>query len=60
MTKFSQVMLGERKTSEYGTPLDFFDKLDSIFHFQYDPCAFEDNRLGVTIFSTKEDNGLTK
>jgi phage N-6-adenine-methyltransferase len=52
-------MLGERKTSEYGTPLDFFNKLDSIFHFQYDPCAFPDNRLGLEQCTIKgEDDGL--
>ncbi len=57
-SKFSGIMLGERKTSEYGTPLDFFNKLNSIFHFEYDPCAFPDNRLGTTLFCTKEGNGL--
>ncbi len=59
-SKFSQVMLGARKTSEYGTPLDFFDKLDSIFHFKYDPCAFPDNRLGVELYTDKQHNGLDK
>jgi phage N-6-adenine-methyltransferase len=58
-SKFSEIMLGERKTSEYGTPLDFFNKLNSIFHFEYDPCAFEDNRLGLEHYTTKkEHNGL--
>ena len=39
-TKFSQVTIGERKSSEYGTPLPFFKKLWDVFHFYYDPCAF--------------------
>ena len=59
-SKFSQVMLGERKTSEYGTPLDFFNKLNSIFKFEYDPCAFPDNRLGLDHSTDKEHNGLDK
>ena len=53
-------MLGERKSSEYGTPLDFFNKINSIFKFEYDPCAFpEDNRLGLDHYTTKEYNGLS-
>ena len=51
-------MLGDRKTSEYGTPLDFFNKLNSIFKFEYDPCAFEDNRLCLDIYTDKKHNGL--
>lgn len=59
-TKFAQTTIGERKTSEYGTPLSFFNKLDDIFDFEIDPCALDSNptRLQLDHNYTKEDDGL--
>ena len=57
-SKFSQVTIGPRKSSEYGTPLDFFKKLNRIFKFAFDPCAFPGNRLGMEYYCTKDTNGL--
>ena len=61
----------ERKSSQYGTPLSFFKTLDSIFHFELDPCAFsgdeggsengqlqDRNRLGLRYYYTRETDGL--
>lgn len=44
-------------TDDWATPQDFFDKLDSEFHFNLDPCASESNAK-CNHFFTKEDNGL--
>lgn len=60
VTKFSQVTMGDRKSSEYGTPLTFFNKVHDIFRFTLDPCAFPDNRLNMPWFFTKDDDGLSK
>ena len=59
-TKFAQTTLGERKTSEYGTPLSFFHTLNAIFKFKMDPCALESDpsRLGLDYNITKNDHGL--
>jgi len=59
-TSFSKTTIGERKSSEYGTPLDFYLKLDEVFNFVLDPCAFPDNRLHVPKFYTKQDDGLIR
>lgn len=45
---------------DYGTPLDFFSKLNDIFHFEFDPCAFDTNTLQMHKFYTKEDDGLNR
>lgn len=60
-TAFSQVTIGDRKSSEYGTPLPFFNELDSIFDFILDPCALssDPSRLGLAYY-TKAENGLNK
>lgn len=57
---FSNLVTGERKSSEYGTPLEFFDKLNGIFTFYLDPCAAPDNRLGLPVFFTKEKNAIER
>ena len=44
-------------TAEWGTPQDFFDRLDALFHFTLDPCASEENHKCAQYF-TKETNGL--
>lgn len=60
-SKFAQTTLGERKSSEYGTPLGFFKTLNHIFNFKLDPCALETepHRLGTERAYTKVDDGLS-
>jgi site-specific DNA-methyltransferase (adenine-specific) len=41
------------------TPQDFFDKLNSEFHFTLDPCANKHNHK-CDKYYTAEDDGLTK
>lgn len=36
--KFEGVFLSE--TGDWGTPKDLYDKLESEFHFDLDPCPF--------------------
>ena len=43
----------------WGTPQDFFDKLDEEFNFTLDPCATPDTAKCKTFF-TKEEDGLSK
>lgn len=45
-------------STEYGTPIEFFKKLDNIFHFKLDPATTPDNPLGTEKFYTKEQDGL--
>lgn len=45
------------KTDNWATPQDFYDKLDSEFHFTLDPCADKNNHKCKKYY-TKEDNGL--
>jgi phage N-6-adenine-methyltransferase len=46
------------KSTEYGTPKDFFDKLNKIFRFSLDPCTTKDNPLGTERFFTQKEDGL--
>ena len=46
------------KSTEYGTPKDFFDKLNKIFRFSLDPCTTEKNPLGTERFFTAKEDGL--
>ena len=45
------------RTEEWGTPQDFFDKLNEEFHFTLDPCASEENSKCDRWYS-KEQDGL--
>lgn len=47
------------KTDLWSTPQDFFDKLDSEFKFNLDPCSTHENAKCEKYF-TIEDNGLIK
>ena len=47
------------KTDLWATPQDFYDKLNSEFHFTLDPCATPHNAKCVK-FYTKEQDGLRK
>ena len=40
-------VLYSSEKSEYQTPKYLFDKLNSEFHFDLDPCTTEDNPLGT-------------
>lgn len=53
-------VLFSSNTEEWGTPLNFYAKLDSEFHFDTDPCTTVDNPLQTRVFYTKEDNGLER
>jgi len=46
-------------TDDWATPLDFFQKLDAVFHFATDVCASETNHKCET-FYTVEKNGLAQ
>lgn len=50
------VLFSSEKT-EWETPQDFFDELDSEFHFTLDPCASEKNHK-CDKYYTKQENGL--
>lgn len=47
------------KSDEWGTPDDFFKKLDVKYNFTLDPCATVENAKCKN-FYTMEDNGLEK
>lgn len=43
--------------NDWETPKDFFDALDSEFHFTLDPCASHENKK-CDKYYTEEENGL--
>jgi phage N-6-adenine-methyltransferase len=45
-------------SAEYKTPRWLYDKLNSEFSFDLDPCTTEDNPLGTKYFMTMQTNGL--
>lgn len=47
------------KSDEWSTPQDFFDTLDSEFHFDLDVCALPENAKCPNYY-TPEDNGLVQ
>lgn len=47
------------ETDQWATPQDFFDNLNSEFHFTLDPCANDLNHKCEKYF-TEVDNGLVK
>lgn len=47
------------KSNEWATPQDFFDRLDSEFQFDLDPCSDGFNAKCERYF-TKEDDGLAQ
>lgn len=46
-------------TNRWATPQEFFDELDSEFHFNLDPCADADNHKCPKYY-TEADDGLSK
>lgn len=47
------------KSMNWATPQDFFDKLNSEFHFTLDPCADSENHKCATYY-TERENGLAQ
>lgn len=47
------------KSSEWSTPQDFYDRLNTEFHFTLDPCATAENAKCENFF-TISDDGLSK
>ena len=48
-------------STEYGTPLDLYSKLNKIFKFELDPCASSDPKYYLTMRNvTKEMDGLKR
>jgi site-specific DNA-methyltransferase (adenine-specific) len=43
---------------EWATPIEFFKKLNSEFHFELDPCATHENHK-CPLYYTKEEDGLS-
>lgn len=49
----TEVMFSSKKM-DWATPQDFYDKLDSEFHFTLDPCADESNHKCDKYFTEQE------
>lgn len=43
--------------NERATPIEFYNKLDDVYHFTLDPCALPENHKCEKYF-TPDDNGL--
>lgn len=52
-------LMFSRKSDEWATPQDFFDRLDEEFEFTLDPCATEENHK-TPAYYTAADDGLQK
>lgn len=50
----------ENHTIYWGTPKDWFSKLNEEFKFDLDPCTQPNNPLGLARFFTEIDNGLAQ
>ncbi len=47
------------KRNDWGTPQDFFDRLNDLFDFTLDPCASKENAKCEKFYTIKED-GLSQ
>ena len=45
------------KSDEWSTPSEIYDRLNTEFDFNLDPCSTDENHKCAMYF-TKEDNGL--
>lgn len=54
-----QEVLFSKRSDEWATPQDFFDKLNTRWVFTLDPCATKENAK-CPKFYTMADDGLTK
>ena len=52
-------LLKKGKSTEWATPYDLFNELDTEFHFTLDPCATAENAKCAK-FYTIEDDGLAQ
>lgn len=43
MDRRTRDLMCSRKSDDWSTPKDFYDKLDQEFHFDYDPCPLRSN-----------------
>lgn len=59
MKEHDRKVVFSRKSDEWSTPQDFFDKLNQEFHFTLDPCATDENHKCPKYY-TIEDDGLSK
>ena len=59
MNETTRDLMFSSKSSEWGTPNKFFEKLDKMFNFTLDPCAAEYNAKCAKYY-TVNDNGLSK
>ena len=55
----TQKLMFSSKSNEWGTPQDFYDKLNNKFKFTLDPCATYENHKCKKYY-TIEDDGLSK
>lgn len=58
MNKITRGLMSSN-TSEWSTPQDLFNELDTQYTFTLDPCATEENAK-CRKYHTKKDNGLSK
>ena len=59
MDKSTQKAMFSSISIEWGTPQDFYDRLNNIFQFNLDPCSTESNSKCEESFS-KEEDGLSQ
>jgi phage N-6-adenine-methyltransferase len=59
MNNNAKKVMFSSKSDEWGTPKEFFKKLDADYNFTLDPCATAQNAKCKN-FYTMEDNGLEK
>lgn len=59
MSATFSTLIKSSNSTEYQTPLDFFIKLHTIFNFKIDAATTIKNPLGMDIFYTKIDDGLS-
>jgi site-specific DNA-methyltransferase (adenine-specific) len=57
MNKGTQETMFSSKTSEWETPRDFYERLNSAFQFDLDPCAAAETAKCENYFA-EEDDGL--
>lgn len=58
-TEMRTAVMFSSDSPEWATPQDFFDALDSEFHFTLDPCCTHENAKCVKHY-TIEENGLAQ
>ena len=46
------------QVTEWGTPRQLYERLNTVFKFDLDPCTTEDNPLNTPCIITKKQDGL--